>query len=149
MNFIDRPDFKPDYSPYDIIKQGAFGSTYFRPIYSTIAKKTIRDDDLEYDWGGMPRSKLISAVYNEHSNKYKVKAGSSLKTWESKGWIKEPDFRGWFQWYCNYFAGRRIPGYDDWQIKRWKSIKARFGRLKNKTPKIKQVLLEWGIDANN
>jgi len=148
MNFIDRPDFKPDFSPYEVIKQGAFGSTYFRPIYSQITGKKYKDADLEFDWGDISRDKLIKPYhqYDINSNKYKVKTGTTLEFWESKGWIHPQDPYGWFQWYSRFYAGRRTPD-DLRQIKRWKGIKARFGRMKNKTPKIKQVLLEWCISS--
>ena len=153
--------FLPDYTPYEIIKQGSYGGTYFRPIHSTVTGKNYKDADLEFDWGGIPRSKLIKPwnQYDTNINKYKCKVGTTLEFWESKGWIHPQDPYGWFQWYCRYYAGRRTDD-DLRQIKRWISIKNRFGKLKNKTddischpltakavktPAIKQTLLHWGI----
>lgn len=143
--------FKPDYTPYEIFRSGVFQdhitngvAGYWRPVYSEVAGRVIQDDYKQYDWGDLPLDKLVSAQPNINKNKYRTKAGSSLAEWESKGWIHAPDYRGWLQWYCEFFAGRRIQGYDDYQIKRWKSVKSRFGNVK-KTPAIKQTLLNWAI----
>ena len=100
-----------------------------------------------------------SNYYNTKINKYGVKCGTSLRFWENKGWIKEQDPYGWFQWYCRYWLGR-CTSEDERQIKRWNAIVCRFkGNLvkmvKDKgtkfddysvSPKIRQVLLHWGYE---
>lgn len=81
-------------------------------------------------------------------------ASSPLKEWQERGWIKEYDPMGWFQWYVRYYHGRRIEGYDEWQIGRWKSFIARHSAqvVKNgkgdltKRLKQRQALLHWGAD---
>ena len=102
---------------------------------------------------------VIVGYYDVNVNKYKVKCGSSLRFWENKGWIREQDPYGWFQWYCRYYSGRRSSN-DDRQIKRWNSIVNRFKSIlvkmiKNKvakyedysiSPKIRQILLQWGYE---
>lgn len=141
--------FTPDYTPYSMFKEGIFQDWkgYFRPVYSHIAKKTIKNDYKEFDWGDLPLDKLICNDADPSKNKYGVSASLSLEEWESNGWILSPDYRGWIQWFCNYYAGRRIPEVDAIQIKRWLGVKKRFGKIKNKTPKIKQLLLNWAIKA--
>lgn len=147
--------FKPDYTPYELFSQGVFMdhvneqdiAGYWRPIYSTITGRNIKDDYKKYDWGDLQVDKLVTNKLDIRQNKYGVKAGQSLKTWEDNGWIKSPDPRGWVQWYCEFFAGRRIPGYDDMQIKRWINLKQRFCGIKNKSDTVKQTLLNWGINS--
>lgn len=146
-HFSDHPEFQPNYSPYEVIAQGAFGGTYFRDIYSSVNKRYYRDSDLEFDWVDIPREKLIMPwnQYNKESNKYKVKVGTTLEFWENHGWINSQDPYGWFQWYCRFWLGRRTDD-DRRQIQRWNSFKNRFGKRINKTPKIKQTLLHWAIN---
>ena len=36
-------DFKPNISPIDVIKKGAFGGTYFRHIYSGVNNKFYKN----------------------------------------------------------------------------------------------------------
>ena len=101
--------------------------------------------------------------YDTSVNKYKIRCGQTLEEWENKDWIKHHDPYGWFEWYCNFFQGRRIPQEDSRQIKRWLSFcgpKGRFSqRLKNMvrekkkapedpivSPRIRQTLLHWGYE---
>jgi len=88
-------------------------------------------------------------------NFFGVNATKPLSYWIAKGWIYREDPRGWFQWYCRYYMGRRMPDEDQRQIKRWKAIKRHVAQLKKNCPpgaldcrrKQRQALLHWAIDS--
>ena len=151
-------NFAPTKTPIEIIKEGAFGGTYFRDIYSCVNNKWYRHSWKEFNFLLDIDPKLYSKNYYDVSvNKYKVTCGSSLRFWENKGWIREQDPYGWFQCYCRYYLGRRSSN-DERQIKRWNITVNRFKSIlvkmiKNKgakyndysvSPKIRQILLHWG-----
>ena len=161
--------FNPNKTSLEIIKEGAFGGTYFRDIYSSINGKWYRNSWKEFDFlrdttksSASERidPKLYSSnCYDAIVNKYKIKCGTSLRFWENKGWIREQDPYGWFQWYCRYYLGRRSED-DKNQIARWNNIVNRFKgilikMIKSKnakyndysiSPKIRQILLHWGYE---
>jgi hypothetical protein len=149
--------FKPDYTPKEIFMQGSFMDQqdifsplggYFRPIYSTVLNKVVKNDYSKYRClDGIPLNLLITTEPGHIHNKYKVKAGLSLKQWESYGWIHPQNPRGWLEWYCGYTDGHRTPD-DSRQIKRWIGMRNRFCGIKDKSqsPVVKQTLLHWGID---
>ena len=147
-------------SPVEVISEGAFGGTYFRDIYSGVNDKWYRNSWKEFEFLGSLDKKLYASSYYQVSvNKYGVKCDTSLRFWESKGWINEIDLNGWFQWYCWYWLGRRSKD-DQRQIKRWEGIVNRFKgvlvkMIKDKgakfddysvSPKIRQILLHWGYE---
>lgn len=137
-HFASHPDFRPNKSPESILREGAFGGTYFRPLYSKRLGTTIEDDwrELPPEWtsgGGMNVEKqLTSTEYDPAVNKYGVSCGQSIEEWEAAGWIRhEYDVRGWFQWYCRFWLGRRCgddSGEDERQISRWKKCVGETGR---------------------
>ena len=158
--------FKPNKTPKQVFKMGAFGGTYFRPIYSSITGENYTPKQamkgLPKDWfKGLDIDRMVtSSKYDKKVNKYKVKCGSSLEAWESSGWIHKQDPYGWFQWFCKYSTGRRTDD-DERQIGRWLKLAGPNGRfrrtLMNKiikenttyddfsiSPVIRQVLLHWG-----
>jgi len=163
--FADHPEFRPNLTPREMFKMGSFGGTYWRPIYSNITKRKYHSQHLKYPaawWRGISDDELTSTKCNPNTNKYKVKVGTSLRFWESKGWIHRTQPYGWVQWYCDFYNGKR--GADDErQIKRWLGLAGPNGRfrkylitliIKNKTryndyavsPKIRQTLLHWGYE---
>ena len=164
--FNDYPEFRPNLSPYQVLNQGAFGGTYYRPIFSGVTKKDYKDVWKEFSWSKKIKPGfLYETKCNPKINKFKVRSGTSLVFWESKGWIKAQDPYGWFQWYCRFFEGRRSPD-DERQIKRWLGICGPKGRFKNRlinmiknkntnvndysvSPVIRQLLHQWGYELRS
>ena len=143
-----------------MIKEGAFGGTYFRDIYSGVNGKWYKNSWQEFDVLENIDQKYYCSDYCDVSvNKYGVKCGSSLRFWENKGWINQIDPFGRFQWYLRYWLGRRSKD-EERQIKRWKGIVNRFeGKLIEMienagsefddysiSPKIRQISLHWGYE---
>lgn len=145
VHFPDHPEFTPDYTPEEIFRAGIMGGSYFRPIHSTVTGEDYHGEEAEFSWSKRIASELLSApVYDKRKNKFAVKCGTTLEFWESKGWIEPVDPYGWIQWYCRFHAGRRC--YDDArQIARWHNVTVRFGRRKNPSPVVRQVLLSWAV----
>lgn len=131
-HFESHPHFTPNLSPASILRQGAFGGTYFRPYFSRTLRATIEDDwkELPAEWtSGLDVDRyLTSEVYNEEVNKFGVRCGQTIEEWEAAGWIRhEWDVRGWFQWYCRFWMGRRGDD-DERQVGRWKKCCGETGR---------------------
>ena len=163
--FKDYPDFRPNLTPEEIFRQGAFGGTYWRPISSGVTGKSYKDAHLEFPkkwWADIPDDMLISPTCNPSVNKYRDTSGTSLRFWESKKWIRDQDPYGWVQWYSRFYRGRRSPD-DVRQINRWKAFagpKGRFRRwlvnlVKKRgttyddvtvSPKIRQGLHQWAYE---
>ena len=148
-------DFNPNKTPIQIIKEGAFGGTYFRDVYSNINKKWYKNSWKEFvHLKNIDAKFYASDYYDINVNKYGVKCGTSLRFWENKSWINEIDPYGWFQLYFGYLLGRRLED-DERQINKWKKNLSRFrGKLVKMirdvgtklddysiSPKIKQNLL--------
>ena len=134
FHFADEPTFLPNKSPEEMLREGCFGGSYFRPLYSKRLGATVENDFLElpHAWfEGLDINRfLVSPDYDPDVNKYKVKCGQSIEEWEAAGWIDHRhDIRGWFQWYCRFFIGRRCED-DDRQISRWKKCVGETGRWK-------------------
>lgn len=130
--FSDAPGFAPNKSPEEMLREGVFGGSYFRRLYSSTLGIWI-----EGDWEELPNSwtqglnvdrYLVSTEYDAEVNKHGVRCGQSIEEWEGNGWIEhEWDVRGWFQWYCRFFFGRRC-GDDERQISRWRRCVGETGR---------------------
>ena len=132
FHFDDQPSFKPNKSPEEMLREGCFGGSYFRSLHSRRLGTTISDDyqELPSSWySGLEVSKfLTSPTYDAEINKYKVSSGQSIEDWEAAGWINHTyDVRGWFQWYCRFYMGRRCED-DERQISRWKNCVGDTGR---------------------
>ncbi|KAL8837975.1 MAG: hypothetical protein Q9176_005323 [Flavoplaca citrina] len=132
FHFPSHPSFTPNKSPKEMLREGIFGGTYFRPLYSKRLGITISNDYLELpsSWiAGLDVDKyLTSQTYDPEVNKFKVSCGQSIEEWEAAGWIDHQfDVRGWFQWYCRFFMGRRCED-DERQVGRWKRCVGETGR---------------------
>jgi hypothetical protein len=137
------PEFKPELTPKEMLELGVFGGKYMTDCRGEFPASWYKD------------AKLSPKIKDPDLNFFKVDASLSLKSWEEKGWINPIDPRGWFQWYCRYYYGRRVPEEDKRQIKRWKGMKRHIGAVKkNCTPmdvncrvKQRQALLHWAYDS--
>ncbi|KAJ8908354.1 hypothetical protein NDN08_005064 [Rhodosorus marinus] len=163
FRFSDTPSFRPNLSPKEIFQSGSFGGTYFRPIYSSVVGKRLKDAWKEFpdEWfeGLDIQKQVASPLYDVQVNLYRARTGLSLEEWEGKGWITSYDPYGWVQWYCRFFLGRRTPD-DSRQIGRWSAIAGEKGRWKRNlihkvvlakeefddarvSPVIRQLLQHW------
>ena len=81
-------DFGTNKTPIEIIKEGSFGDTYFRDIYSGVNDKFYKNS-----WNEFKQLENIDKIdfYDVSLNKYGVKCGTSLRLWEDKGWINKID----------------------------------------------------------
>ncbi len=139
-NFAD--DFKPEFSPQKMLELGVFEGKYLNDCRGEFPKSWFENAKLSLGDGDI------------NCNFFKVKSRLPLSLWQRKGWIIDPDPRGWFQWYCRYYRGRRIPEVDDIQIKRWRSFKRHQAQIiKNCLPydldcrkKQRQALLQWAYN---
>ena len=153
-------NFGANKTTVEIIKERAFGGTYFRYIDSSINGKWYRKSWKEFDeLKNVDQKYYCLNYYNVSVNKYGVKCGTSLIFWENKGWIYSVDPYGWLKWYFRYWLGRRSVD-DERQINRWKKIASRFkGKLVKMiidansrfndhsiSPKIRQILFHWGYE---
>ena len=133
--------FKPELSPKKMLKLGVFGGSYFGLNIKEYPKSWFVDAK-------------ISKNFDVNLNRFKVKSGLSRKEWQEKGWIFKQDPLGWFQWYCRFSNGRRIPHVDEIQIKRWKNFRRHVVAIeKNCEPldlncrrKQRQAILQWAYN---
>ena len=101
-------DFGANKTPVEAIKEGAFGDTYFRDIYSNVTWKWYKKSWKEFNQlKNINQKYYCSDYYDMNVNKYGVKCGTSLRFWENKGWINKIDSYGWIQWYFRYWLDRR------------------------------------------
>ena len=136
-------DFKPQLSPKEMLKLGVFGGKYMCDCQDEFPKTWFKDAKL-------------SLLYKEPAlNYFRVNASLPLREWQRKGWIYRFDPRGWFQWYCRYYLGRRIPAEDARQIKRWCAMERHATAVRKNCrqgdihcrPRQRQALLHWAYDS--
>jgi hypothetical protein len=119
--------------------------------------KYLTDCRGEFPPSWFVRAKLSPLRRDRSLNYFGVDASQSLSEWQSKGWIHPDDPRGWFQWYCRYYLGRRIKEEDARQIGRWKAMKRHMAQIKRHCergdpmcrPRQRQALLQWAYDSRN
>lgn len=136
-------DFKPELSPAEMLALGVFGGKY------------LNDCRQEFPASWYKKAKLNSQKHDPQLNFFGVNASQSLAIWRQKGWINPIDPRGWFQWYCRYFLGRRLESEDRRQIKRWRAIRRHVLAIKkncrrgdlNCRRRQRQAVLHWAYDS--
>jgi hypothetical protein len=137
-----RPGFMPDLTPRLLLALGVFGGKYM----------TDCRDEFPASW--FTRAKLAKDRQRASLNFFGVNASQPLEVWRKKGWIHPDDPRGWFQWYCRYYSGRRHPD-DLRQIKRWRAARRHVAQLKKNCARgdlscrrrQRQALLHWAYDS--
>lgn len=136
------PEFRPQLTPSELLKIGVFGGKY------------MTDCRAEFPAEWFERAKLCAERHDPGLNFFKVNASQPLSVWRAKGWIHPDDPRGWFQWYCRYYMGRR--GSDDArQIRRWRNIRRHLAQIEKHCgrrdlscrPRQRQSLLHWAYDS--
>lgn len=136
------PDFRPELTPEEMLKLGVFEGHY------------LNDCQNEFPKFWFVQAKLSLSGPDEKMNWFGVKSRLSLNEWRQKGWIIYPDVRGWFQWYCRYYMGRRIPEIDILQIKRWKAFRRHMIQVEKNCfvgdlhcrMRQRQALLQWAYN---
>ena len=135
-------EFTPDLTPKQMLELGVFGGVYMRDCVN----------EFPDDW-------FVHAKFARHDrdpqlNYFTLNASQSLAEWQRKGWIYHEDPRGWFQWYCRYYMGRRCLD-DERQIKRWKAMSRHVAQVRAHCQpgdelcrrKQRQALLHWAYDS--
>jgi len=136
------PEFKPELTPKQMLELGVFGGHY------------MTDEQAEFpkDWFKHAR---MSPHHDPSINLFEIDASQPLHVWQEKGWIHPDDPRGWFQWYCRYYMGRRLPEEDARQIKRWKMMKRHIAQIQHACQpgdwscrrRQRQAVLHWAYDS--
>ncbi|HEY6059508.1 MAG TPA: hypothetical protein VIV10_02890 [Gemmatimonadales bacterium] len=136
------PDFRPELTPRQMLQLGVFGGKY------------MTDCRKEFPASWFARAKLCHDHHDPTLNFFGVNASQPLSVWRKQGWISAEDPRGWFQWYCRYYMGRRCDD-DARQIRRWRAVRRHVIQLRNACtpgdwscrPRQRQALLHWAYDS--
>ena len=134
--------FKPQLTPKKMLELGVFGGAYF-----------VDGSIKEFPKSWFAKAKM-SKTFDVDLNRFKIKSGLSRQEWIHKGWIFKEDPLGWFQWYCRFKNGRRIPKIDEIQIKRWKNFTRHVKAIKkncdegdlNCRRRQRQAILQWAYN---
>lgn len=159
------PEFKPFATPGEILALGSFGGRYLNDC--------ILEFPAEWFWKAGLLGKLAPGagpMGDTSLNYFGIDSRLPLTQWKASGWVpskggkkrmaggkgilgdpkRNPDERGWFQWYCRYWLGRRLPELDAVQIQRWKAFKRHYGAVQKACggeagcrPRQRQALLHW------
>jgi hypothetical protein len=138
-------DFRPELSPREMLELGVFGGKYM----------TDCGDEFPASW--FAEAKLSPEGKDASLNFFGIDASLPLAEWLRRGWIHPDDPRGWFQWYCRYYLGRRMPDEDRRQIGRWKAMQRHIAQVKKNCAlgdlscrqRQRQALLHWAYDSRN
>ena len=136
------PDFHPELTPRQMLALGVFGGKYMTDCRA----------EFPADW--FKRARLCRERHDPTLNFFGVNASKPWSYWRAKGWLYHADPRGWFQWYCRYYLGRRCAD-DDRQVKRWRAMSRHIAQLQKHCRKgdlhcrrkQRQALLHWAFDS--
>jgi len=136
------PEFQPELTPAEMLALGVFGGKYMTDCRDEFPEAWYTD------------AKLSPDHRDPSLNFFGIDASKSLAYWREKGWIHPDDPRGWFQWYCRYYWGRRVED-DARQIKRWKAMTRHVAQIRKNCipddlscrPRQRQALLHWAYDS--
>ncbi len=136
------PQFRPQLSPRQMLQLGVFGGKY------------MTDCQGEFPASWFTRAKLCAERRDARLDCFGVNASQSLAVWRRNGWIRPQDPRGWFQWYCRYYMGRRTAD-DRRQIRRWLAITRHVSAIRKNCEKRdlacrrrqRQAVLHWAYDS--
>jgi len=139
------PEIKPMLTPKEMLELGVFGGVY------------MRDCTNEFPKNWFTHAKFATGLPDPKLNYFQVHASQPLSVWREKGWIYKDDPRGWFQWYCRYYMGRRLPDEDKRQIRRWKAFSRHLAQVTKNCRsgdvfcrrKQRQALLHWAYDSRD
>ena len=134
-------DFTPYFIPKEMLKLGVFEGKYMNDCRGEFPEDWFTDAKL-------------SDIADPSLNYFEIKSRQSLQIWQSKGWVIGDDPRGWFQWYCRYYQGRRDDDVDKQQIKRWRAFTRHAAQVKANCdpgnlacrPRQRQALLQWSYN---
>ena len=137
------PEFNPELMPREMLRLGVFCGKY------------MTDTRKEFPASWFVGAKLARKHRDCSLNFFGVDASRPLSVWRDKGWLHPDDPRGWFQWYCRYYLGRRMPEEDRRQIKRWKAMRRHIRQVECSCergdvfcrPRQRQALLHWAYDS--
>ena len=137
------PEFRPHLTPKQMLHLGVFCGTY------------MTDTRNEFPKSWFKKAKLAINGRDCSLNYFSVDASQPLSVWRKKGWIHPDDPRGWFQWYCRYYIGRRLPEEDLRQIRRWKAMRRHIRQIELHCEpgdtacrkRQRQALLHWAYDS--
>jgi hypothetical protein len=137
-------DFAPQLTPKQMLALGVFGGKYMTDCAA----------EFPADW--FDKARLCPERHDPALNCFRINASQPLAEWRAKGWIYEEDPRGWFQWYCRYFLGRRCPD-DERQIGRWRAMRRHIAQLQQNCERYdlscrrrqRQAVLHWAYDSTN
>jgi hypothetical protein len=136
------PGFVPELTPRQMLQLGVFGGKY------------MTDCRGEFPASWFTHAKLCATRHDPRLNYFGVNASLPLSVWRRTGWIRAQDPRGWFQWYCRYYQGRRSAD-DERQIRRWRAIARHMSAIRKNCEqgdvecrrRQRQAALHWAYDT--